>query len=130
MATSVSRNMPPDMIRRSEGGGWMLLALLGLLISLAILAGGFVLLRDVQTQQSTSVSPIVTAGLAIVWAVGGLLLLFITLYQVVERLPKPWPARLEPWVFVGPALVMLIWTLALPALRTFILSLQDANSVN
>ena len=118
------------MIRRSEGGSGMLLALLGLLISLAILAGGFVLLRNVQTQQSSSVSPIVTAGLAILWGVGGLVLLFVTLYQVVERLPKPWPARLEPWVFVGPALIMLIWTLALPALRTFLLSLQDANSVN
>ena len=130
MATSVSRNMPPDMIRRSEGGSGIFLALLGLLISLAILAGGFVLLRNVQTQQNTSVSPIVTAALAILWGVGGLVLLFITSYQVVERLPKPWPGRLEPWVFVGPALVMLIWTLALPALRTFILSLQDANSVN
>ncbi len=130
MATSISRNMPPDMIRRSEGGSGILLSLLGLLVSLAILAGGFVLLRNVQTQQSTSVSPIVTAALAIVWGVGGLVLLFITSYQVVERLPMPWPARLEPWVFVGPALVMLIWTLALPALRTFILSLQDANSIN
>ena len=58
-----------------------------------------------------------------------MVLLFVTSYQFVERLPKPWPARLEPWVFVGPALFMLIWTLALPALRTILLSFQDANSV-
>jgi alpha-glucoside transport system permease protein len=122
--------MPPNVARGESVAGRLVLPLLGLLASLAILAGGFVLLRDLQTQQNTSVSPIVAAALAVLWGVGGLVLLFVTLYQVVERLPKPWPARLEPWVFVGPALIMLIWTLTLPALRTFILSLQDANSVN
>ncbi len=130
MATTIPRSMPPDVVRGESGASRLFLPLLALLASLAILFGGFVLLRDLQSQQSSSVSPIVTAGLAILWGVGGLVLLFVTLYQVVERLPKPWPARLEPWVFVGPALIMLLWTLALPALRTFILSLQDANSVN
>ncbi len=130
MATTIPRSMPPDVARGEGGASRLFLPLLALLAALAIMYGGFVLLRNLQTQQTSSVSPIVTAGLAIVWGVGGLALLFVTLYQVVERMPKPWPARLEPWVFVGPALVMLIWTLALPALRTFILSLQDANSVN
>jgi alpha-glucoside transport system permease protein len=130
MATTMPRSMPPDVASGEGGASRLFLPLLALLASLAILAGGFVLLRDLQSQQNSSVSPIVTAGMAILWGVGGLVLLFVTLYQVVERLPKPWPARLEPWVFVSPALIMLIWTLALPALRTFILSLQDANSVN
>jgi alpha-glucoside transport system permease protein len=122
--------MPPDVVRDGRGAGQFLLAFLALLAALAVLGGGFVLLRDIQTQQNTTVSPLVSVTLAIIWGVGGMVLLFITAYQFVERLPKPWPARLEPWVFVGPALIMLIWTLALPALRTFVLSLQDANSVN
>jgi alpha-glucoside transport system permease protein len=129
MATSIPRSMPPDVIR-DGGGGRLVLALISLLASLALLGGGFILLRNLQTQENSTVSPLVTAVLAITWGVGGVVLLFITAYHFVERLPNPWPARLEPWVFVGPALIMLIWALTLPALRTILLSLQDADSVN
>lgn len=130
MATTLPRSLPPDVVQ--EGGGPLrfLLALLPLLASLALLIGGFFLLRDLQTQETGTVSPLITAALAIVWGVGGIILLFITAYHFVERLPKPWPARLEPWVFVGPALFMLIWALTLPALRTVLLSFQDADSIN
>jgi alpha-glucoside transport system permease protein len=121
--------MPPDVIR-DGGASRLVLALIALLFALAFLVGGFILLRNLQTQESSTVSPLVTAVVAIVWGVGGMVLLFITTYHFVERLPNPWPARLEPWVFVGPALIMLIWALTLPALRTILLSLQDADSVN
>ena len=130
MATTTSRNLPPDVIRDGRGASGLLLAFLTLLASLAFLLGGFVVLRDIQTQPNSTVSPLVSAVLAIAWGVGGMILLFITAYHLVERLPGRWPARLERRVFVGPALIMLIWTLALPALRTFVLSLQDANSIN
>lgn len=130
MATTLPRSLPPDVIQDSGGPMRTLLALLPLLASLALLVGGFFLLRDLQTQETGTVSPLITAALAILWGVGGIVLLFITAYHFVERLPKPWPARLEPWVFVGPALFMLIWALFLPALRTIVLSLQDADSVN
>jgi alpha-glucoside transport system permease protein len=42
---------------------------------------------------------------------------------IVERLPDEWTARLQPFVFVGPAIAILVWYLALPSLRTFYLSL-------
>lgn len=128
MATTVPRSLPPDVIQESGGPMRTLLALLPLLASLALLVGGFFLLRNLQKQVDT-VSPLITAALAIVWGVGGIVLLFITAYHFVERLPKPWSARLEPWVFVGPALFMLFWALTLPAIRTVLLSLQDADSV-
>jgi alpha-glucoside transport system permease protein len=128
MATSIPRSMPPD-VASDNSATQVFLALIALLVSLAVLVGGFFLLRDLQTDQTASVSPLIIAAVAILWGVGGMVLLFFTSYQFVERLPNPWPARLEPWVFVGPALFMLIWTLALPALRTIILSFQDANSV-
>jgi len=127
MATSIP--LPPDVVSDRGGASRIFPALIALLASLAVLVGGFFLLRDLQTQQAASVSPLITAAVAILWGVGGMVLLFFTAYQLVERLPKPWPARLEPWVVVGPALFMLIWTLALPALRTILLSFQDANSV-
>jgi alpha-glucoside transport system permease protein len=129
MATTLPRSLPPDVVQKDGGPLQTLLALIPLLASLALLVGGFFLLRDLQTQETGTVSPLVTAALAIAWGVGGIVLLFITAYHFVERLPKPWPARLEPWVFVGPALFMLIWALTLPAIRTVLLSLQDADSV-
>jgi alpha-glucoside transport system permease protein len=129
MATTVPRSLPPDVVR--DGGPMQtLLALISFLASLALLVVGFFLLRNLQTQETGTVSPLITATLAIAWGVGGIVLLFVTAYHFVERLPKPWPARLEPWVFVGPALFMLIWALFLPALRTIVLSLQDADSIN
>jgi alpha-glucoside transport system permease protein len=42
---------------------------------------------------------------------------------IIERLPDAWTERLQPFVFVGPAIAILIWYLALPSLRTFYLSL-------
>ncbi len=130
MATTLPRSLPPNVVQESGGPARFFLALIPFLASLALLGGGFILLRDLQTQETGTVSPLITAALAIAWGVGGVVLLFVTTYHFVERLPKPWPARLEPWIFVGPALVMLIWALLLPAFRTILLSFQDADSVN
>jgi alpha-glucoside transport system permease protein len=41
----------------------------------------------------------------------------------VERLPDQWRYRLQPFVFVGPAIAILLWYLTVPVLRTFWLSL-------
>jgi alpha-glucoside transport system permease protein len=41
----------------------------------------------------------------------------------VERLGDAWRGRLQPFVFVGPAIAILIWYLALPTVRTFYASL-------
>ena len=47
---------------------------------------------------------------------------------VVEQLPSHWTRRLQPFVFVGPAIAVMGWYLAIPVVRTFLLSLQDALS--
>lgn len=107
-----------------------LLALIPLLLSLAALAVGFFILRGIQTDRATTVPQLVTVVLAIVWGVGGLALLFTSANFFVEQLSADWTRRLQPLIFVGPAMLMLTWTLALPTIRTFILSLQDANSIN
>lgn len=64
---------------------------------------------------------------AIVWGVGGVAALYWILNWLVERMNLKWRGRLQPFVFVGPAIVMLMWFLALPVLRTFWLSLFNRD---
>ena len=63
------------------------------------------------------------AGIAIVWGVGGVAVLYWVFNGIVERFPDLWRGRLLPFVFVGPAVAILIWYLTLPVFRTLWLSL-------
>lgn len=71
-----------------------------------------------------------TAIVAIIWGVGGALALFFVANLVIEQLGDRWKRRLTPFVFVGPALVVLGWYLFLPTIRSFYASLFDANGEN
>ena len=97
--------------------GRVLLAVAIPLIAFAVIYAGFIFLRDSNAPRW------VTAGVAIVWGVGGVALLYWVFNGIVERLPDEWTERLQPFVFVGPAIAILIWYLALPSVRTFYLSL-------
>jgi alpha-glucoside transport system permease protein len=44
---------------------------------------------------------------------------------LVEKLPKEAGKRIQPFVFVGPAIAILAWYLFIPAVRTLILSFQN-----
>jgi alpha-glucoside transport system permease protein len=90
----------------------------------ALLYGGFIVLRDSQIPQ------LLNAILAIIWGTAGIGLLFFVGNNFVEKLPNGWTVRLQPIVFVGPAVALLAWYLAIPTVRTFSLSLMDSNSVN
>jgi alpha-glucoside transport system permease protein len=85
---------------------------------------GFIFLRD------TNAPKIVVAIIAIVWGVGGVALLYGVSNWFVERLAEGWRARILPYIFVGPAVAILVWYLALPTLRTFWISLFDSSNVN
>ena len=65
----------------------------------------------------------IIAGVAILWGVGGVALLFWVFNGLVERLPTVLRTSLLPFVFVGPAIAILSWYLTIPTLRTFWLSL-------
>jgi alpha-glucoside transport system permease protein len=113
----------------STGQGFVraVVALLPLLISIAILTWGFFFIRDLQT--GASVAPqLVLVVLAIIWGVGGTVLLFTTANFFVEQLPDEWTQRLQPFIFVGPALIMLSWALVIPAIRTIIASFFGTSS--
>jgi alpha-glucoside transport system permease protein len=103
--------------------GRALAGLFAVVVTVYVLAQGFFFLRDQPMAQ------VVVVPLAIVWGVGGMVLLFATANFFVEQLPDAWMRRLQPLIFVGPALAMLIWALAVPTVRTFILSLYDGNSI-
>jgi alpha-glucoside transport system permease protein len=64
---------------------------------------------------------------AIIWGVGGVASLYWIFNWIVERMGDEWQGRLQPFVFVGPAVAMLLWFLALPVLRTFWLSLFNRD---
>jgi len=87
------------------------------LIAFYVLYLGFLFLRDSKAPQ------IVITTVAIVWGVGGVALLFWIFNDLVERLPDIWKTRLLPFVFVGPAMAILAWYLAIPTVRTFWISL-------
>ena len=107
-------------------------ALLGLLMvaaTLGALTFGLFFLRDAQAGTGAHLSPVIIVVLAIIWGVGGVALLFTTANYFVSQLAAVWSRRLQPLIFVGPALLMLTWALVLPTFRTFYYSLFDANSV-
>lgn len=97
--------------------GRVFIAVIIPLLAFVVIYYGFIFLRD-------SAAPRwVIATVAIVWGVGGVALLYWVFNGIVERLPDLWRIRLLPFVFVGPAVAILLWYLTIPVLRTFWLSL-------
>lgn len=117
---STNNSMNDPQGSRSEGFMGYVVRLLPiiviLLLTFFVLYQGFVFLRD------TDSARIVIVTVAIIWGVGGVALLYWLFNALVERLPQKWTQRLQPFVFVGPALALLIWYLALPVYRTAWLS--------
>ena len=97
------------------------LAILIPLIAFFILYQGFLFLRAGDAPKW-----LITV-IAIIWGVGGVAVLFWVFNWLVEMLPEEWTARLQPFVFVGPAVAILVWYLALPSVRTFWISLFGRN---
>jgi alpha-glucoside transport system permease protein len=99
----------------------LLLSLFVPFVTFVILYAGFIFLRDSNAPRW------VTAVIAIIWGVGGVAALYFVSNWVVERLGDLWRHRLQPFVFVGPAVAILVWYLALPTVRTFYASLFGPN---
>ena len=93
------------------------LAIIIPIIAFFVLYLGFLFLRDGNAPKW------VITIVAIIWGVGGVAALYWIFNWIVEMLPDEWTTRLQPFVFVGPALAILAWYLAIPAVRTFWISL-------
>jgi len=90
-------------------------------ITFVVLWRVFIFLRDSNAPQW------LTAIIAIIWGVGGVLALFLVANYVAEQFPDRVRSRLIPYIFVGPALAVLAWYLFLPAIRSIYASLLDAK---
>lgn len=93
-------------------------------VTFIVLWQGFIFLRDSQAHKLFIVL------IAIIWGVGGVALLFFVSNWVIERLSPEWVRRLQPFVFVGPAVAILAWYLAIPTIRTLYISLFDRTTSN
>lgn len=120
-------NSMDNMPKRKGGiGTWLLTNLGRIAISLVVPIGlfvilwqGFIFLRD------SNASQIVLVIVAIVWGVGGVAALYWVTNWLVEKMPGEWTRRIQPFVFVGPAVAILAWYLFIPMVRTLILSFKN-----
>src|SRR6185369_11598166 len=104
--------------------GRTLAATAALIVTFIILYLGFVFLRD----SNADTPRLLIAVIAIIWGVGGVGLLYFVANMFVESLSTKWTTRLQPYIFVGPAVVLLAWYLAVPTFRTLVQSLYTTES--
>ncbi|MDT8381391.1 MAG: sugar ABC transporter permease, partial [Brevefilum sp.] len=89
------------------------------IVTFLVLWQGYLFLQRAQAPQ------IVQVIVAIIWGVGGVALLYVVANWLVLKLPKPWSSRLQPFVFVGPAIAIMGWFLAVPVFRSLIGSFRN-----
>lgn len=66
----------------------------------------------------------------VIWGVGIVALFFAGTNWVVEQLPAHITSLIQPYLFVGPAIVILLWALAIPTIRTVIYSVKDPDGIH
>jgi len=69
-------------------------------------------------------------GAALLIGVGGVWVLYLTANALTERLGHRWRERVRPWIFVGPALVLIGLFLVYPTISTIVTSITDGGSEN
>ena len=77
----------------------------------------------------TVVPKLLLAGIALLVGVGGIWFFYWGLNAVVMHLSPRWRSSLLPWVFVGPALLLLAVWLVWPVARTIMLSSTEGDSL-
>ncbi len=102
--------------------GRIIFALLIPVVTAVVMIAGFRFLRD------SNAPKLVIAAVAILWGVGGVALLYTAANWLVEQLPGRYTRMIQPYIFVGPAMVILGIYLLVPTLLTLYYSLLDRNS--
>ena len=100
--------------------GQIVISLFVPFVTFFVLYQGYLFLSRAQAPQ------IVQVLVAIVWGVGGVALLYLVANWLVLKLPKAWAKRLQPFVFVGPAIAIMAWFLAIPVIRSLWSSFRNA----
>jgi alpha-glucoside transport system permease protein len=89
--------------------------------AVALLWGTFGFLRDADANR------FVLVGVAITVGVGGVFFLYWAMNWAVDALPERYREGVRPYVFVGPAFVILAVFLIYPVINTILISLGDAQ---
>ena len=105
---------------------WFSTTLGQILISLFVPAVTFLVLWQGYLFLSRARAPqLVLVAVAIIWGVGGVALLYVVANWLVLKLPDAWSKRMQPFVFVGPAIAIMGWFLAIPVVRSLLASFQN-----
>ncbi len=78
--------------------------------------------------RDTDASTLVVVTVALLLGVGGVFAAFFGMDRAVNQLPFRLQESVRPWVFVGPALVLLAVFLLYPAVNTMLVSFQNENT--
>lgn len=100
--------------------GQILVSLFVPLVTFLVLWQGYLFLSRAEAPQ------LIQVLVAIVWGVGGVALLYVVANWLILKLPKAWSKRLQPFVFVGPAVAIMGWFLAIPVIRSLYASFRSA----
>ena len=100
--------------------GRILVSLFVPAITFIVLWRVFIFLRDSEAPQ------LIIVLVAILWGVGGVAALFFISNRLVEQLPGDWGRKLQPFVFIGPAVAIMAWYLVVPVFRTLTLSFKNS----
>ncbi len=148
-------SMTTESGRREGEGGWRLLLMpIGVLLGAVAVVLGLMFLADRQaaanvaavfwdlvgnTTEATALrrgggdqtlAKLIALVVSVVVGVGGVWLFFAGMNALVERfLPDRSARRVIPWIFVGPALVLLAIYLVMPAVLTIIASFTSGKGL-
>ncbi len=89
-----------------------------------IMVGGFIILK------LSFMNHITTTVFAIIWGTASVLLLFYTLNLIAQLFPRKAYNKIIPYIFIGPAVLIMAWYLLIPTFRSLILSFMNKNSTS
>ncbi len=102
---------------------------LRLIGAVAIPLFGFaVMWAAIEYLRNENANRVLVVIVAVVVGVGGIFLLYVAMNKAVDVLPMRYRESVRPWIFVGPALVLLGLFLVYPLLNTIFISFKDEFS--
>jgi alpha-glucoside transport system permease protein len=113
---------PPAPTRRPVPAVRALLGLAAIVAAAFAFSWAFGFLRDSDANRLTIVAVAIAVG------IGGVFFLFWAMDQLVDALPRRFRETVRPYVFIGPALVILSVFLIYPVFNTILISFKDARS--
>jgi len=121
----VSETVKPPVLQRIDHRTATAVRVIGVVA--AIFAFGFLGTRMLDFLRDDDANRLLVVLSAILLGVVGVFVVFWAMDQVVDWLPKKIREGARPYVFVGPAIVILSVFLIYPVINTMLISLRDAN---